>query len=442
MKYWAILKDSLREAVDTKIIYVMAGLSILVILFVASISFTPLPAEEMMRGLVSGNFVDLIRPGARQGRVEPQPAEPHASGFTFRKIEALQGPANSPTSEYRMTLLMLFPNARAAARARVAPRQAIQQIKNRFALYEQFELIQVADIRLASSAVKPNDPKRPEEDRQVAFTVTTRPTNATLRIWPHQISLFFGAVPLEANAPLGIQLYFIALSILQIGAWVAILVSIILTAYFIPNMLRKGTVDLLLVKPIHRWALLCYKYLGGLIFIFLNTTLAVGGIWLALGLRSGIWANGFLFTILVVTFFFAILYAVSTLFGVLTRSPIVAILMACGTWFLLFLVGFGYQLFETRRHMEEDHQVAEQERWSDNAFASFVKGAHLVLPRTSDLSRLMDQIVRSDFLTGKLTNAARLDRTSITWGESIAVSLLFIAVMLGLSCWRFSSKDY
>ena len=28
------------------------------------------------------------------------------------------------------------------------------------------------------------------------------------------------------------------------------------------------------------------------------------------------------------------------------------------------------------------------------------------------------------------------------WGESLAVSFAFIAVMLGLACWRFSVKDY
>ena len=35
MKYLAILKDSLREAIDTKVFYVMVGLSLVVILFTA-----------------------------------------------------------------------------------------------------------------------------------------------------------------------------------------------------------------------------------------------------------------------------------------------------------------------------------------------------------------------------------------------------------------------
>src|SRR5262249_48644963 len=127
------------------------------------------------------------------------------------------------------------------------------------------------------------------------------------------------------------------------GAWLGLLVSVALTAFFIPNMLQKGTLEPLLVKPIRRWQLLVYKYLGGLTFIFVTTTVVVVGVWLALGLRSGIWAPGFLLIILVLTFFFAVLYAVSTLFGVLTRNAIVALLMTCLFWGALWGIGRTYR---------------------------------------------------------------------------------------------------
>ena len=53
------------------------------------------------------------------------------------------------------------------------------------------------------------------------------------------------------------------------GGTVALLISLIMTAFFIPNMLRKGSIDLLISKPIGRSQLLVYKYIGGLTFIFL-----------------------------------------------------------------------------------------------------------------------------------------------------------------------------
>jgi ABC-type transport system involved in multi-copper enzyme maturation permease subunit len=85
-------------------------------------------------------------------------------------------------------------------------------------------------------------------------------------------------------------------------------------------MLQKGTIDLLLVKPIGRPMLLTYKFVGGLTFMFLNTVFVIAGIWLILGFRTGLWVPTFLLAIPVLTFQFAIFYCVSVLFGVLTRS--------------------------------------------------------------------------------------------------------------------------
>src|SRR5436189_298975 len=83
-----------------------------------------------------------------------------------------------------------------------------------------------------------------------------------------------------------------------------------ITAFFIPEMLRKGTIDMLLAKPIHRATLLVCKDVGGLTFVLLSSAIAIGGVWLVLGLRSGIWSPQFLLVIPITTFFFAILYSV------------------------------------------------------------------------------------------------------------------------------------
>jgi ABC-type transport system involved in multi-copper enzyme maturation permease subunit len=325
----------------------------------------------------------------------------------------------------------------------------------------------------------------------VYFEADVRPTPVARRLWPHEPSLLFGAVPLSflQELPLGMQLYLLEDTVVNgIGAWVAVLISIIITAFFIPNMLRKGTIDLLLVKPIHRTSLLLYKYVGGLLFILLNTTVAVGGVWLALGLRSGIWAPSFLLTILVITAFFAILYAVSTLFAVLTQSPIAAILLTIAVWFVLWLVGFLYQLGEAVRLQEErraaakrveeamgppaaeapaakdapadkgeagDKKAEDGEKEakrrreepeipfrSDNWFFNTVRKVHFVLPRTKDLDQLMSRILIRDLLTANQVKEQKIDDTRVSWGESLTVSGIFVAVMLGLSCLRFATKDY
>ena len=222
-----------------------------------------------------------------------------------------------------------------------------------------------------------------------------------------------------------------------IGAWIGILLGVVITAFFIPNMLRKGTIDLLLVKPIHRTTLLIYKYLGGLSFVFLNSVVAVGGIWLVLGLRSGIWSFGFLATILVLTFFFAILYAVSALFGVLTRSAIVSILITCFVWAILWVVG---QIYIGLDLVRSESRIRSQ--IPDWVYTT-AEVVHFVLPRTKDLDLLTAKLLSADALTEAEIRQMKMDRTtSITWGESLGVSGAFIGVMLGLACWRFARKDY
>jgi ABC-type transport system involved in multi-copper enzyme maturation permease subunit len=465
MKYLAILKDSFREAIDSKAIYVMMALSVLVILFVLTMSFTPGRAEPMMQALVQGRGLEMVGGGRHDHEFD---AEMNEEGrmmrgfFTVVGVEAVKGSMDSPSSEYRVTVRFSpfeegipapQPHPGVGDGKPQPPRdeqdlnrrrreQGLKLLERRLRRAEDLGLIKIVEVRTARA----DNPHLPKHDfdlqRGTVYEFHTQPTSQTIRLWPHELSLFLGALPLGGNMPLGAQLFLIALMTVQIGSWVTIIVSIILTAFFIPNMLRKGTVDLLLVKPIHRWALLLYKYIGGLTFIFLNTLVAIVGMWMALGLRSGVWANYFLLMIPLLTFFFAILYAVSTLFGVMTRSAIVAILATCGAWFVFFIIGTLYNVFDQRYHQEERAKIPETNRWSDSTFARVVKGVHFVTPRTGDLNTVGQQMLAADFITGNLEDANKILPSSVHWAESVTVSLVFIALTMALSCWWFATRDY
>ena len=69
MKFLAILKDSVREAMDTSVFYVMAGLSALLIVVMASISFKPVSVEDDVKQF-TGTF-NWIMGLASQGRPAP-----------------------------------------------------------------------------------------------------------------------------------------------------------------------------------------------------------------------------------------------------------------------------------------------------------------------------------------------------------------------------------
>ncbi len=447
MKYLAILKDSLREALDSKVLYVLLGLSLLITLFVATLSFRPLPAQQTMTLLVNGTMNDFMQANRSERRGKGKDNLPDLAGSPYRleNVKVLGGTPDSPDADYGLTISKMYVNEDSAEKVRQAPEAEIAAVRKHFARLEQYGFYRVGAVAVAEKpATKPFN---------VDYVVELRSTPGTRRIWLHETSLFFGAVPLGiANIfrmadieglPLGFELFIIAQLIFSTGSWIAVLLGVIITSFFLPNMLQKGTVDLLLVKPIGRTPLLLFKFLGGLTFIFLINAFAIVGIWLALGVRSGIWAHWTLLLIPILTFFFAILYSVSALLAVLTRSTVTAILVTIGVWFLLFGVGATHQHLEGKAREEERFKVPEDKRvFSENVFRSVVDAIHRLLPRTSDLNELTALLVFSDFMTGGYLAPEDVLNGERNWWESFGVSTAFIAVMLGLASWRFSRKDY
>jgi hypothetical protein len=160
------------------------------------------------------------------------------------------------------------------------------------------------------------------------------------------------------------------------------------------------------------------------------------------------------------TFYFANLYAVSTLFGVLTKSPIAAILLTCLVWVVLYAVGWGYDLLEGVRRASQKGPEAMATDNPEEIKAPGQEGPpapvpvipqwvyttvdtlHFILPRTSDLSALTSRLIIRGVLLDDNPRMEKLEKTPITWGESLTVSGVFIALMLGLSCAWFATRDY
>ena len=58
------------------------------------------------------------------------------------------------------------------------------------------------------------------------------------------------------------------------------------------------------------------------------------------------------------------------------------------------------------------------------------------------MDHLSSRLLARDIVTGSTAGAEETDKTRINWVESIGVSVVFIALMLSLSCWWFSTRDY
>jgi ABC-type transport system involved in multi-copper enzyme maturation permease subunit len=441
MKFLAILKDSLRETLDTKVFYVMVGFSLLVILLVGSIGYHPVSAEEEAHRLTDQMTWFLEHFGDKRHLETKQ-------RWDIKDFEQLKPGVAPWQTGYRFALTIEFTDEEQAKQAKRVQRLSLaalqQQLRAGFAYLKN---LKVTDA-------PPKDPK------EIRYLVTTDASDVSrAQDWPHY-PVFLFVLPMRFwRGPVGDFVQFWESYLVNwIGAAIALLISTIITAFFIPNMLRRGTVDLLLVKPISRTTLLLYKYIGGLTFIFLNTVVVVVGIWLVLGLRTNMWGTGFLLSIFVLTFQFALYYAVSTLFGVLSRSPIVAILMTCLFWFVFaFVIGYGYYWLDLTRKfrdmmevqtLAQGQEMPSKEMLPEKTFPDAVYTTadiiHFLTPHLNDLDTLTDKWILEDVTPRESPQrkAAEKKFAGFRWTEAISVTSIYIVVLLAVSCWWFARKDY
>jgi len=156
-----------------------------------------------------------------------------------------------------------------------------------------------------------------------------------------------GPFPLRsANLRESIQGWAVFLLKWSVGTF-GVIVAILVTAPIIPQMFDPGALHLLLSKPVSRWLLFLAKFLGGCAFIFLAASYLILGLWLILGLRFGVWDTRLLLSIPIYLFVFAIYYSISAFVGVIWRSPIVSIALTVIFWGLCFGIGSAKVALET-----------------------------------------------------------------------------------------------
>lgn len=138
--------------------------------------------------------------------------------------------------------------------------------------------------------------------------------------------------------------YYFDKFVLSIGLFIAILV----TANMIPETFEPGSLNLLLSKPVSRWATYVAKFFGGCTFILLCSAFLFLGVWLWLGLAMDVWDRAMLFSIPLYVLVFAIYFSVSALVGLVWRSPILAVVVTLLFWVLCFAVGSLHGTFATK----------------------------------------------------------------------------------------------
>ena len=454
-RFFAILRDSYREAVDGFVIYVMLVLSALLLLIFASLSFTPESAEAELPKLLSRFVLFIPERGASKVVGNTLGVDFAASDITtdgadvrfrltvssanesFRKAVAgwkkpaeqtmklklpqppKLGETELTTKDLELALPIPVSNEEVAA---VTEADKLAFLQNQFAVH--------LGVRSAEVTAIPG----PADAKKERFDVRL-PGATSARAWPQQLGVFFGGIDV-GQVPLGPTLYILQDQIVNgIGAGISLIIAVIITAFFVPNMIRKGSLDLLIAKPIGRTELLIYKYLGGLIFIFLLSVVNFGGAWVVLGLRSGHWDPAFLLAIPMLTFTFALLYAISTCIAVFTRSAIAAIILTLGFAFVLYTVGQAKTIADQMRAL--DKPLFQLPEWVYTGIDTL----NLILPRYKDLDKLMGQVTAKATLTPVELRFMDAATTAPGWGETVGLSLAYIVIFLSLACWRLSTRD-
>ncbi|MDG2423598.1 MAG: hypothetical protein P8M22_06445 [Phycisphaerales bacterium] len=158
------------------------------------------------------------------------------------------------------------------------------------------------------------------------------------------MSLFFGAYTIESEflnseSEYSKTLYLGIFSAFIVNlwlAWVATILALISTSSIFPTFLSEGAVEMVMSKSVRRTTLFLSKYIGGLLFVILQVSVFCVGAFLVAGWRVGEWNVTIFLAIPLVTIFFSYLFCVNVLFGVLTRSTLVALLFTLLFWFMTF----------------------------------------------------------------------------------------------------------
>ncbi|MCU0702665.1 MAG: ABC transporter permease [Fimbriiglobus sp.] len=478
----AVMKDSFREARNGWILQTLLILIVLFLLVVFSTSVRPLSfAEQVEHELGIWKILFQFEPTTGRPQVAIENANPKNEGEPWTGGGEFDLSVTFATYKDYESARAFFLPGRSVGRFIRLPVDA-KRTEEFLSLNGALKGVSVTDV--TPEVDKPKKPAKDEEQKEggkssdgakpvkLRFHVTTAGSGYADKLdWPHELTVFF-VVNTGFQRPARSMAYYCQNYVVNgLGGWVFCLVGTIVTAGFIPNLLRKGALDLVIAKPIGRVGLLVYKYVGGLIFFLILVTTAVLGMLLAVGVRTGVWSATFLSVIPLLTLQFAILYSVSTLFGVLTRNALVAIMATLLSWGLFFLIGLVADSVYSRERVvaEVAKQTAEgktvwldedgnpipqdkvMERLDPNAplfgfipysTAPVWKIVHFVSPRTVQLDTWSGKVIAQGVLSERGMKERGWDlNLPATLGEVIAVNLGFITLMLGLASWRFATRD-
>lgn len=190
-------------------------------------------------------------------------------------------------------------------------------------------------------------------------------------------------------------------------------ISIFSVSGFIPSLLEKGNIDLILSKPVSRAQVILGKFFGGTAMVFANIFYAIFMLWVLMGLKFNVWDGAFLLASISITLAFASIYSLIILIGIVTRSTIFSLVISYMIFFIFSpILSSRDSIFS----------------FVDNGFMKTIfELLYYLIPQTSDLST-----ITTTFAVGN----------SIDNPATIFFSIIYIILILFGSIFIFNKKDF
>jgi ABC-2 type transport system permease protein len=151
-----------------------------------------------------------------------------------------------------------------------------------------------------------------------------------------------------------------------------IFLAVFATGSQVPNLQRRGTVDLYVTRPITRTHLLLGRYLGAVTLVTANLLLLCGGVFVIIYLKTKVWNPRFLLATGLILVVFLSFLGFMYLVGVLSSSTPLSIMLP-------------YALYMVSVPLAAHDQIAAA---MDSRFwANVVHGLYWVLPKTAEVGR-------------------------------------------------------
>ncbi|MDB6076395.1 MAG: hypothetical protein JWO82_142 [Akkermansiaceae bacterium] len=282
------------------------------------------------------------------------------------------------------------------------------------------------------------------------------------------VTFAFGASHIKSEllvkgSPGAELLYTMIFSKYLVGIWLTLatlILGLISCGPIFPEFMLEGSAGVTLSKPISRWALFIYKFVGGLLFVAIQTLLFTVIIFIAIRWRIGIWNYSVFWSIPIVLTVFSYLFSVQVLIGVLTRSVMVSILVTILLWFMSWIVTLSEDTMYHFVHDKDNGSQLAMDPSQENQWQKWyqmVKFMHMITPKVSQTSALLNQkVVMSNGRNSSLGDYIKMNGKNSELGDAIkeaevprfsmeyiiGTSLGIELLILAFAGWKFSRRDF